>query len=399
MTAPSPPHPPGPPLQPGFQPAQGVYQGHIAPEEKEGVDYEVVWLRKGRGTTLGVLFVLLVLAAGAYVVWRAAGWARELVDPPGEPGAPIVLELPPGSSTSGISPILAAAGVIPDATAYEWYVRLKGGPAFQAGEYTFFENSAVWETLDVLRAGPDKVAQAAQIRVTVPEGLTLPQIVAAVDDTEDLEFSGAEFESELRLGRRMSVYAPAPGELPEGALEPYEGLLFPDTYFLATDATTADLVDQMIGRMEQVMAELGYGAAADTIGLSAYDTLIVASLIEREARVPGDRPKVSRVIHNRILAGWQLGIDATVVYATGDNVLTVSDLEIESPYNTRLVKGLPPTPIASPGRAALEAAIAPASGQWMYYVLADEGGRHAFSVSADEFERDKARCQELGLCG
>lgn len=387
MTAPSPPQTPG------------LHQGHIRPTEKEGVDYEVVWLRRGRGTTLALLFVLAVLVVAGYVVWRAANWAREQVDPPGEPGAAVVLALPPGSSTSGISTILEEAGVIPDATAYEWYVRLKGGPAFQAGEYTFYENSAVWETLDVLRAGPDRVAQAAQIAVTIPEGLTLPQIIAAVDDVEDLPFTGADFEEELRNGTHASVYAPAPGELPEGALEPFEGQLFPDTYFMATDATAADLVDQMIGRMDQVMGELGYAGAEETVGLNAYQTLIVASLIEREAGIPLDRAKISRVIHNRIAAGWMLGIDATVVYATGDNVLTVSDLETESPYNTRLVVGLPPTPIASPGRAALEAAIAPVAGQWMYYVLADESGRHAFSVSSDEFERDKAKCQELGLCG
>lgn len=399
MTAPSPPGPPGTPGLAPPPPQPGLHRGDLRPTEKEGVDYEVVWLRRGRGTTLALLFVLLVIAVGAYVVWRAANWAREQVDPPGDPGAAIVLDLPPGSSTSGISSILEEAEVIPDATAYEWYVRLKGGPAFQAGEYTFYENSSVWQTLDVLREGPDKVAQAAQLRVTVPEGLTLPQIVAAVDASEDLPFTGAQFEAQLRLGRHTSVYAPAPGELPEGVIEPYEGLLFPDTYFLATDATAADLVEQMIGRMDQVMAELGYGSAAETVGLSAYDTLIVASLIEREARVPGDRPKISRVIHNRIASGWLLGIDATVVYATGDNEITASDLEAESPYNTRLVAGLPPTPIASPGRASLEAAIAPAAGQWMFYVLADESGRHAFSVSSDEFERDKKRCQELGLCG
>lgn len=391
MTAPSPPQAP--------PPTPGLHQGHIRAPEKEGVDYEVVWLRRGRGTLWGLLVVLAVIAMAAYAMWRVANWAREQLDPPGDPGSPVVLELPPGSSTSGISTILEEAGVIPDAMAYEWYVRLKGGPAFQAGEYTFYENSSVWQTLDTLRAGPDRVAQAVQIRVTVPEGLTVEQIIEAVGDAEDLPFTAAAFAAELRSGRRTSVYAPNPGELAEGAIEPFEGLLFPDTYFLATDATPADLVDQMIGRMDQVMAELGYGSAETLVGRTAYETLTIASLIEEEARVPGDRAKISRVIHNRLAAEWALGIDATVVYFTGDNVITVSDLETESPYNTRLTAGLPPTPIASPGRAALEAAIAPVAGQWMYYVLADASGRHAFSVSSDEFERDKARCQALDLCG
>ncbi len=376
-----------------------LYQGRPVDTGREGVDYETVWLRRGRGTSMGLLVVLTVVAVAGYLVWQAARWASERFDPPGEPGAAVVLELPPGSSTSGISEMLENAGVIPDATAYEWYVRLKGGPAFQAGEYTFYANSSVWEALDVLRGGPARVAQAEQIRVTVPEGLTLAQIVGVIDQTDGLSFTGAQFEIELRSGAVRSIYAPAEGELGEGVLEPWEGLLFPDTYFLATDAGPEDLVAQMIGRMDQVMGELGYGRAQETVGLSGYDTLIVASLIEREAGVPADRPKISRVIHNRLAAGWPLGIDATVVYVTGDNEITVSDLETVSPYNTRVVTGLPPTPIAAPGRAALEAALAPAAGQWMFYVLADETGRHNFAVSAEEFERDKARCQELGLCG
>ena len=121
-------------------------------------------------------------------------------------------------------------------------------------------------------------------------------------------------------------------------------------------------------------------------------------MIEREARLESERAKISRVIHNRLAADWYLGIDATTIYLTGDSNITVADLQIDSPYNTRLSKGLPPTPIGSPGMASLEAAMAPISGQWMYYVLADSEGRHNFSVSDEEFQRDKAKCQERGLC-
>ena len=143
---------------------------------------------------------------------------------------------------------------------------------------------------------------------------------------------------------------------------------------------------------------LGYAVAPQTVGLTPYEAVVLASLIEREARVGSERAKISRVIHNRLAADWYLGIDASIVYFTGDNELTVTDLQTESPFNTRLSKGLPPTPIAAPGKAALEAAMAPVSGQWMFYVLADSEGRHNFSVSSDEFERDKAKCQERGLC-
>tara|TARA_B100000482_G_C12438445_1_gene231994 strand:+ start:40 stop:600 length:561 start_codon:yes stop_codon:yes gene_type:complete len=186
--------------------------------------------------------------------------------------------------------------------------------------------------------------------------------------------------------------------MPSGALEPYEGLLFPDTYFLGPDSTPEDLLAQMINRFDQILTTLGYAASPQTVGLTPYETVVLASLIEREARLESERAKISRVIHNRLAADWYLGIDATTIYLTGDSNITFADLQIDSPYNTRLSKGLPPTPIGSPGMASLEAAMAPISGQWMYYVLADSEGRHNFSVSDEEFQRDKAKCQERGLC-
>lgn len=379
----------------------GLHWGHVnPPDERRGVDYEVVFLRRGRGTFWSLALLLAVLAVVLYVSWRAFSWVNDRLDPPGPPGAPVVLDLPPGSTTSGIAQTLADNEIIVDQRIYDWYVRLKGGTSFQAGEYTFFENSAAWEVLDVLKAGPDRVAQAEQLKVTIQEGLTIEQLIAELDKVEDLQFTGAELVAELRSGVYTSVFAPAPGELPDGVIEPYEGLLFPDTYFLAVDAEPGDLLRQMVARFDLVLRELGYTDAIEAVGLTPYEAVIVASLIEREARVEADRAKISRVIHNRLAADMRLGIDATIVYFTGDNVLTVTDLETESQYNTRLVRGLPPTPIAMPGRAALEAAIDPVVGQWLFYVLASEDGRHAFSVSEEEFARDKQRCIDLDLgCG
>ncbi len=368
-------------------------------EGREGVEYETVFVRKGKGTTLALLFLLLLIVIAAWGVLKAVQWGREQLDPPGEQGAAINLTLPPGVSTSGISKILEQYNVIPDARAYEWYVRLKGAPLFQAGDYTFHTNSAVWEALDVLQAGPRYVEENIRIRVTIPEGLTVRQIIREIDETEGIPFSGAQFEDELRMQHVVSNYAPSPSAMPPGAIEPYEGLLFPDTYYLGPDSTPEELLTQMVTRFDEVLTRLGYGAAPQTVGMSAYQTVALASLIEREARVGSERAKISRVIHNRLAANWFLGIDASIVYVTGNTQLTLTDLQTESPYNTRLVKGLPPTPIGSPGKASLEAAMAPLPGQWMYYVLADEDGRHNFSVSTEEFERDKAKCQERGLCG
>ena len=368
------------------------------PPQREGVDYETVFVRKGRGTTLSVLFLLLLLLVAIWATMQAVQWGREQLDPPGEQGAAINLTLPPGITTKGISDLLEDYGVVPDARAYEWYVRLKGAPLFQAGDYTFHTNSAVWEVLEVLKDGPRYVEQTLRIRVTIPEGLTVRQIINEIDTIEDMPFSGAEFEAEMRMQHVVSNYAPSPSAMPSGAIEPYEGLLFPDTYYLGPDSTPEELLTQMVTRFDQILTKLGYAAAPQTVGLTPYETVVLASLIEREARIGSERAKISRVIHNRLAADWYLGIDASIVYITGDNELTLSDLQMESPFNSRLSKGLPPTPIAAPGEASLEAAMGPVPGQWMYYVLADAEGRHNFSVSSEEFERDKAKCQERGLC-
>lgn len=369
------------------------------PEGREGADFETIFVRKGKGTTLSILFLLVLILIAAWGIMRTVQWGREQLDPPGEQGAAINLTLPPGVSTSGISKILEQYDVIPDARAYEWYVRLKGAPLFQAGDYTFHTNSTVWEALEVLQAGPRYVEQKIQIRVTIPEGLTVRQIIREIDEAEGMPFTGAEFEDELRMQHIVSNYAPSPSAMPPGALEPYEGLLFPDTYYLGPESTPEELLAQMLTRFDEVLTRLGYGAAPQTVGMSAYETVVLASLIEREARIGSERAKISRVIHNRLAADWALGIDASIIYVTGNTQLTLTDLQTESPYNTRLTKGLPPTPIAAAGRASLEAALAPLPGQWMFYVLADEAGRHSFSMTIQEFERDKARCQERGLCG
>jgi UPF0755 protein len=125
----------------------------------------------------------------------------------------------------------------------------------------------------------------------------------------------------------------------------------------------------------------------------------VASLVEEEAKTDGDRPKIARVIYNRVAEDMKLEIDATVPYALGmhKTELTQSDLEVDSPYNTRRYKGLPPTPIAAPGRASLEAALNPEEGPWIFYVLADAEGNHFFTDDYDEFLQKKEEGQEAGL--
>ena len=366
---------------------------------RRGVDYEVVSTRRGPGT-FGALLVLVLLG---FIAWtagsRAYRWVTEQLDPPGAPTGEIALTLPLGSSTASISDLLETESVIPSSQAYEWYVRLRGGPAFQAGEYTFQSNSSVWETLAVLEAGPSRVAQAAQQPLTIPEGLTLAQMADLFDDVQGLSFSGRDFLTAVRERPVLSLVAPTPPVLPEGVIEPAEGQLFSDTYFYDSQTSAEQLVALMVDRLDAVLTELDYADAPRRIGLTSYETLIVASMIEREAQRTEDRPKVARVIYNRLARGWSLGLDATVVYVVGSQELTADLLTVNSPYNTRVLVGLPPTPIAAPGRASLEAALNPEDGPWMYFVLTSEDGTLSFSETDEEFQRDKALCVELGLCG
>ena len=363
----------------------------------EGVEYEYLRPKRTGGTPWG----LLVLAGAAVICIVVAvslyRWGRDQLDPPGPPGAEVVLALGDGATVANIADTLQEEGVIANATLFRWYVRRQGGTEFQAGEDTFYENLAAWEVIETLEGGPSFVAQAETLRVTVPEGLTIEQIASRIDSERGLPYDGAEFLRIATSGELLGSLRPA-GAIPAD-VPVLEGLLFPDTYFVLSDSTAEDLVQQMIRRFDEILEELDYEAGAAALGLTPYQAVIVASLIEEEARLDEDRAKISRVIHNRLEAGWNLGIDATVIYFTGDRVITQSDLETDSPYNTRLRPGLPPTPIAVPGRASLEAALAPEEGDWMYYVLTDPAGAHSFSVTEAEFNRDKQVCEDLGLCG
>ena len=329
-----------------------------------------------------VLVLVLALAAGA-----AALWVNRRVNPSGGPGDEVALTIPTGSTTQQIGELLAAEGVITDDEVWRWYLRVKGGGPFLAGDYTFVRNSSMGDAVAVLEAGP---ALAPFQNVTIPEGLTVAEVVTQVGGTGFLD--GARFAELVASGAHRSRYQP-----PEVAS--LEGLLFPDTYRLEEGEGEQVLLERMIAALDANASELGYDDAVARTGRSPYEVLIVASLVEAEAKVDEDRAKISRVIYNRLAEPMSLGIDATVYYALGrrGGGLTESDLAVDSPYNTRRFPGLPPTPIAIPGRASLEAAINPEPGPWLYYVLSDPSGVHAFSEGYDQFLADVAAAREKGL--
>jgi UPF0755 protein len=215
------------------------------------------------------------------------------------------------------------------------------------------------------------------------------------DPEKGLGFDLAKMQQLLDSGQVRSAVQPA--DQPSN-----EGILFPETYRVAADADELAVLKEMVGLLDRTMTDLNVASAQERFKLSPYEILIVASLVEEESKVPEDRPKVARVIYNRLKQGIPLGIDATSRYEAEIEGRDRSDIDFTSasPYNTRRQKGLPPTPIASPGRASIEAALNPADGPWIYYVLQDAEGHHFFTASNSEFINAKRKCAEQGLgCG
>lgn len=357
--------------------------GHGHHDEGDEVVYVEHREPRRTGRWLAVVAAVVVVVLG--VVGVGALWVNRQIDPGGPTGPEQVLTIPSGTSTAGIADLLAREGVIGDANIFQFYLRVNGGGPFQAGDYTLAGGMAMGDVVDVLEAGP---AQQVAGMVTVPEGLVLSEIAEAVGRND--QFDAERFRQVVESGTVRSRYQPDD--------KPLEGLVFPDTYAIDGREDETTVLQRMVEQFDATLARLGYDEAEERVGLSPYETVIVASLIEAEAKDDSERAKISRVIHNRLEQGTTLGIDATFYYhlERRGGSLTRSELDADHPYNTRLRAGLVPTPIGAPGEASLAAAINPEPGPWLYYVLQD-ATTHAFSEDYDEFLRNRRRAQQEGL--
>ena len=324
---------------------------------------------------------VLVLAGGLALVlggayWWGNSWLQRQLDPPGEPQGRFRVEIPSGAGVNDIARILANEGVVANATITRLWWR--DAENLQAGDYYFAGNMSVDRARAVLEAGPIPPAFES---ITIPEGLWLREIADRLLDSLP-EFDPVELQAALSDGRIRSRYMPA-------GIDSLEGVLFPDTYQV-DEAGVSDeraLLARMVEQFDTVAARIGYDEARERIGLTPYQLLVAASIVEAEAARSEDRPKVARVIYNRLNAGMPLQMDATVLYALGrrKSSLTLTDLDVDSPYNTRRFPGLPPTPIAAPGRESLAAAMNPEPGEWLYFVLVERDGTLFFTEDYDEF--------------
>lgn len=349
---------------------------HTAPPPPRGR------IRKGR--VLAVLLVLGLVLGGCSVA------VTRLLRGPTLADGPVTVVVEEGMGASGVADLLAEEGVIRNATVFKLQARLDDRASrIRPGTYEFEPGASFDEILSVMTAAPE---EAPTFTVTIPEGLTIDQTLERIADAEGSPFSIKELRKGL-AGVALPKWVPA--QLPEDA-DPFEGLIFPSTYDLLRKDTAADVLGKLVEQTEIVMDRVGVRPA------QRYEILIKASLIEREARVRSEQPVIASVIDNRVEEPMRLQIDATVVYAkyraTGEIVNTVllDDLELESPWNTYAIDGLPPTPISGSGESAIDAAAHPENTDFLYYVVSDrETGEHAFAETLEEHNANVARYREL----
>lgn len=370
-------------------------------DDDDWEDQDYVYVPEQGGLVRKFLAVLVLLFVFVFVVIGLGGyWLYSQVNPTGGPTQEVAFVIPKDAGLATISRLLEEKEIITNATIFRYYAKWKNVPAIRAGSYDkLYRDDSMDHVLERLKQGPlpPKFSE-----VSVPEGLWVADVVAATKkkfpEMNDVEMG-------LSIQSVKSKFQPKD--------KPLDGFLFPATYRVEDDDKDNEqkLIDQMVKKFDQVGDELGLGdpmakmgqGAAGKFPLSPYDIVTTASLIEAEAKVDDDRGRIARVVYNRLKADQPLQIDAALFVALGQHKteITKSDLEIDSPYNLRNRKGLPPTPINNPGRRSLEAALnptgEPGSEKWLYYVLMDKEGHHFFTGNYNEFLRQQEKSRAAGL--
>lgn len=298
-----------------------------------------------------------------------------------EGGQSVKVSIKNGTSGSAIAHRLEEKGVVQSALAFRLYLKMsKSTQALKAGEYQLRADMPYPELVAELQKGP----AVEFVKLPIPEGLNLQQTAAQV-------------EKHTHIGAAEFLAAATPATVRPAILPPdistLEGFLYPTTYFVGERETAASLVRRLVHQFERQLNRQDVDKAGN-LGRSPYEILIIASMIEEEAKADDERTKISAVIHNRLRRSMPLGIDATIQYAVRKyegQPLTRSDLEIDSPFNSRTRAGLPPHPISSPRAGSMQAALNPESADYLFYVLGPDCVHHVFSTNSAEFLRAKAR--------
>jgi UPF0755 protein len=330
-------------------------------------------MRRRRRLRLGL--ALLVAVVVGVVVWGVV-WYEGAVNE-GPAGAAVIVEVPAGSSMSAVTADLVRRGVVGSGLAFRIYLTLHGTPTVAAGRYELRRHQGFGAVRDRLAGGPDVFA------VSVIPGTTVAELATTVADDVS-RFSSASFLGAVTSGTAHSPWQP-PGS------DNLDGLLGPGTYIVVPGETDVELLAQMIDRFDTEAAADNLAGAASADGVTPYEAVTAASIVQKEAISPGDSAQatahnagpVARVIYNRLARGMPLQMDSTVLYAEGRDggPVTPADEERPTPYNTYLHTGLTPTPICFPSAVALRAALYPPTGGWLYFQLTSSDGTETFSAT------------------
>ncbi|MFY3791019.1 endolytic transglycosylase MltG [Ureibacillus sp. MALMAid1270] len=332
-------------------------------------------------TSLAIILIIGIVAFTGYMYIKSA---LQPVDPDSK--TVIDVEIPIGSSLTTISNILQEKGIVKDARIFKYYTKFKNESDFQAGNYSLTQSMTLDEIIESLKTG--RVYREPVFTLTVPEGLTLEQIAKIIE--KNTVYSADEFLNKVTdskfIENMMGTY---PELITEEVLDgniryALEGYLYPATYSFYEEKPSLDeIITTMISQTEEVMK--GYSGLLEEKQISVHDLLTFASLLEEEATAQTDRETIASVFYNRLEIDMPLQTDPTVLYALGshkDQVL-YEDLEVDSPYNTYVITGLPPGPIANAGKISIEAALNPTDTEYLYF-LADKEGTNHFAKTYEE---------------
>ncbi len=313
------------------------------------------------------------------------GWYEISSHPFGGPGKPVTVQVTTGESYSSAVSALSAAGVLSDSTAFRIYSVIHGSPTISPGYYTLPKNSTFGAVHEALSAGPNTFA------LHVPPGFTLAEVTNRLHANVGANYAD-KFAALLKSGKVRSSFEPT-------SSTNLEGLVSPGIYLVTPTTSATALLTSMVADFEALARSVGLTPATVARGHDAYSLITQASIVEKEGYYAPNMPKVARVIDNRLAQGMPLQMDATVLYALGQDggPVTSATERTVSPYNTYLNRGLPPTPICTPSKAALAAVMNPPAGAWLFFTVIDRSGTEAFSDTFKEQLANEALAASRGL--
>jgi UPF0755 protein len=327
---------------------------------------------------VGVVAALVVVLVAGFL------WVQHEASPSGPHGPQVIATVRSGTGADQLADTLQSKGVIGSSLAYRIWSQFHTVPAVLPGSYAFSKNSSFTTVDRVISAGPNVFP------LDIPPGFTVAEVALRVGQLPGHTEAG--FAAVATSGAVRSPWQPA------GSTN-LDGLLGTGEYVAVPGETDTQLLTAMVDRFDRLADNVDLKAGAARLGLTPYQVIIMASIVEKEGVITKNLGPVARVILNRLANDMPLQMDSTVLYAEGRDggTVTAGDLAVHSPYNTYLNKGLTPTPICFPSRASLQAALDPPTGSWLYFVVVQNDGTEAFADTFAEQQANEALAQQRGL--